>query len=94
MKDKEPAAQQTLHNTLHTTSYFRVILCLLTLIAIGSAVGLFVETVVAYIGPLEPYAWWTQDWHLWPDVVALLCVLSLVLISAIVGPIFSQKISS
>ena len=92
-KDGEPAAQQTLHDIFHATSYFRALLCLLTFIAIGSAIGLFVETVEAYVSNY-PYAWWTQDWHLWPDVVATLCVLTLAFIFAIVGPIFSKRLSS
>ena len=92
-KEGQPGAQQTLHNILHTTLYFQILLCLLTFIAIGSAIGLFVETFEAYVGNY-PYTWWTQDWHLWPDIVATLCVLTLALMVAIVGPISSNRLTS
>ena len=93
MREEDPTAPQILHNTLYSSAYFRMLLVLLSLIAVGSTVGFFAQTIEAYTGPGKPREWWTIDWHLWPDVVATASALGFVFILTAVGPFFSKKLS-
>ena len=96
MRDEDQGYPQILHNKLYSSKYFKMLLVLLSLIADGSVVGFFSEIIEAYIGQTERSGrkWWTIDWGTWPDVVATMSALGVVLILAVISPFFSKKLAS
>ncbi|OJJ96586.1 hypothetical protein ASPACDRAFT_1859266 [Aspergillus aculeatus ATCC 16872] len=81
------ALQATVQRQLYAIPYFKVLLGLFCLLAVGAAVGYFAETIIALTGPSEPYSWSTRDWHLLPDVVAATAATLGILVVAFLGPL-------
>ena len=76
---------------LYSTSFFKVIASLLSITVIGSGIGFFVETIVAYTGPSRPLTWITMDWHLLPDIIFTAVALALIFLLSVFGAFFFHK---
>ncbi|KAJ5726569.1 uncharacterized protein N7483_007926 [Penicillium malachiteum] len=88
--DLEAAIQRE----VYSITYFKVLLGLLSTFAVGVSVGYFVETILAYTGPSEPYTWYTRSWHILPDVVGGAAAFIGIFLVALLGPFLSHHLSA
>ena len=76
---------------LYSTSFFKVIVGLLSITMVGTGIGFCAETIVAYTGPSLPLTWITQWWHLLPDIIFTAAVFAFIFLLSVFGAFFFQK---
>ena len=76
---------------LYSTSFFKVIVGLLSITVVGAGIGLCAESIVAYTGPSMRLTWITQDWHLLPDIIFTAVAIAFIFLLSVFGAFFFEK---
>ena len=84
------ASSSDLPHLLYKRAYFKTLLSLLSLLAVGSPAGFLSETLVAYTTRPRPTNWTTRWWGFQPDFLATFLCVALTIIMAIVWPLLHR----